>query len=90
VFNQYVVRVPAERRDALRAHLAARAIGTEVYYPIPLHLQACFSELRERTGPLPVSEAAARETLALPIFPELEAIQRETVAEALVEFLATA
>jgi dTDP-4-amino-4,6-dideoxygalactose transaminase len=90
VFNQYVVRVPAERRDALRAHLAARAIGTEVYYPIPLHLQACFSELRERTGPLPVSEAAARETLALPIFPELEAVQRETVAEALVEFLATA
>ena len=89
VFNQYVVRVPAARRDALRAHLASRGIGSEVYYPIPLHLQPCFAELRERTGSLPVAEAAARETLALPIVPELEPSQRETVAEAVVDFLGT-
>lgn len=88
VFNQYVVRVPAKRRDALRAHLAAAGIGSEVYYPIPLHLQECFRDLREATGPLPVAEAAARETLALPIFPELEVAQREAVAEAVVGFLA--
>ena len=87
VFNQYVIRVPAARRDALRAHLAARGIGTEVYYPIPLHLQDCFRDLRERTGALPAAEAAARETVALPVFPELEAAQREAVAEAVVEFL---
>jgi len=87
VFNQYVIRVPGARRDALRAHLAAHGIGSEVYYPIPLHLQECFRELRERTGPLPVAEAAARETLALPIYPELEPAQREAVAEAVLDFL---
>jgi dTDP-4-amino-4,6-dideoxygalactose transaminase len=88
VFNQYVVRVPAERRDALRAHLADAGIGSEVYYPIPLHLQECFRDLGGREGEFPVSEAAARETLALPIFPDLSERQREAVAGAVVEFLA--
>jgi dTDP-4-amino-4,6-dideoxygalactose transaminase len=90
VFNQYVIRVPAERRDALRVQLASCGIGSEVYYPIPLHLQECFRELGGREGEFPVSEAAARETLALPIYPELSEAQREAVAEAVVGFLAGA
>jgi dTDP-4-amino-4,6-dideoxygalactose transaminase len=90
VFNQYVVRVPAERRDALRAQLAERGIGSEVYYPIPLHLQECFRDLGWREGDLPDSEAAARETLALPIHPDLREEQREAVAAAVVGFLAGA
>ncbi len=87
VFNQYVVRVPAERRDALRAHLTEHRIGSEIYYPVPLHLQECFRELGGKPGDLPESEAAARETLALPIFPELEKRQREHVAATIVDFL---
>lgn len=87
VWNQYVIRVPAERRDALRAHLAERRIGSEVYYPVPLHLQACFRELGYPPGSLPVAEAGARETLALPIFPELTALQLEHVAETVLAFL---
>jgi dTDP-4-amino-4,6-dideoxygalactose transaminase len=90
VFNQYVVRVPAERRDALRAHLSERRIGSEVYYPIPLHLQECFRDLGGKEGDLPVSEAAARETLALPIHSDLGEAQREAVAAAVIGFLAGA
>lgn len=88
VFNQYVVRVPAERREALRSALAAAGIGSEVYYPIPLHLQECFRDLGGREGDFPASEAAARETLALPIHPDLTEAQREAVAGAVIEFLA--
>jgi dTDP-4-amino-4,6-dideoxygalactose transaminase len=88
VFNQYVIRVPASRRDALRARLAELGIGSEVYYPIPLHLQECFRGLGAREGDLPVSEAAARETLALPIHPDLTDRQREAVATSVIEFLA--
>jgi dTDP-4-amino-4,6-dideoxygalactose transaminase len=88
VFNQYVIRVPASRRDALRARLAELGIGSEVYYPIPLHLQECFRGLGAREGDLPVSEAAARETLALPIHPDLTERQREAVATSVIEFLA--
>ncbi len=80
VYNQYVVRVPAPLRDDLRAYLTDRKIGTEIYYPIPLHLQVCFSSLGHKPGDFPNAEAAARETLALPMYPELtEADQRHVV-----------
>lgn len=89
IFNQYIVRVPADRRDALREHLASREIGSEIYYPIPLHLQGCFQELGGRPGDLPHAERAAAETVALPIFPELSKAQRESVAAAVIGFLRT-
>ena len=80
VYNQYVVRIPAEDRDALRAHLSDQRVGTEIYYPIPLHLQACFASLGYQPGDFPRSEAAARQTMALPLYPELtEDAQRHVV-----------
>ena len=87
IFNQYVVRVPARLRDPLRGHLAERRIGTEVYYPVPLHLQTCFEGLGAGPGELPEAEAAAAETVALPIFPELTGEQREAVAGTIAAFL---
>ena len=69
VYHQYVIR--AERRDDLRAFLAQRKISTEIYYPVPIDLQTCFAYLGLREGDLPESERAAREVLALPMFPEL-------------------
>ena len=84
VFHQYVVRV--QRRDELRTFLAKHGVGSEVYYPIPLHLQTCFAYLGYREGDFPEAELAAREVLALPIFPELRLDEQESVVAAMVEF----
>jgi dTDP-4-amino-4,6-dideoxygalactose transaminase len=84
VFHQYVVR--AKRRDELRQFLSDRKIGTEVYYPIPLHLQPCFAYLGYCEGDLPVSEQAAKEVLALPMFPELSESEQKWVVECMAEF----
>jgi len=84
VFHQYVVR--AKRRDELRQFLSDRKIGTEIYYPIPLHLQPCFAYLGYREGDLPVSEQAAKEVLALPMFPELTESEQKWVVECIAEF----
>jgi dTDP-4-amino-4,6-dideoxygalactose transaminase len=88
IFHQYVVRVSAARRDALLEHLKADGVGTKVYYPVPLHLQPCFAYLGYREGDFPESERAARETLALPMFPELTRAQQEYVVETLRRFFA--
>jgi dTDP-4-amino-4,6-dideoxygalactose transaminase len=84
VYHQYVIR--AERRDQLRQFLADRRIGTEVYYPIPIHLQPVFTYLGYREGDLPESERAAREVLALPMFPELTEHEQQWVVENMAEF----
>jgi dTDP-4-amino-4,6-dideoxygalactose transaminase len=84
VFHQYVIR--AQRRDELREFLAARKIGSEIYYPLPLHLQPVFSYLGLKSGDLPVSEQAAREVLALPMFPELREDEIRCVVESIAEF----
>ena len=87
IYNQYVIRVPGDRRDALRAFLAERDIGNEVYYPVPLHLQGCYRELGGKPGDLPEAERAALETLALPIYPELTPAQLEYVAGSVLDFV---
>lgn len=84
VFHQYIVR--ARRRDELRRFLADRKIGTEIYYPLPLHLQPVFSYLGLKEGDLPVAEQAAKEVLALPMFPELTAPEIGRVVESIAEF----
>lgn len=84
VYHQYVIRT--RNRDDLRQFLAARNIGTEIYYPIPLHLQPVFTYLGYREGDLPESERAAREVLALPMFPELREDELQWVVESIAEY----
>lgn len=85
IYNQFVVRVPG-RRDELRKFLGENGVGTDVYYPVPLHLQECFEYLGYTEGELPESEKAAAETLALPIFPELSKEQIGYVVRAIKNF----
>jgi dTDP-4-amino-4,6-dideoxygalactose transaminase len=86
IFNQYVIRVT--NRDDLQAYLKQKGVGTEVYYPVPLHLQECFAYLGYKQGAFPESERAAKETLALPIHPELTDAQARFVVDCVCEFLA--
>ena len=86
VFNQFVVRVGAGRRDTLKEYLEKRSIGAAIYYPVPLHLQECFASLGHKAGDFPESEKAAKETLALPVFPELTPDQKAFLAFTLAEF----
>lgn len=87
VYNQFVIRVPAFLRDSLRDYLTARKIGSEIYYPIPLHLQVCFASLGHKPGDFPHSEAAARETIALPIYPELTDAEQRYVVGSIRQFI---
>jgi len=89
VWNQYVIRVPDQRRDALRQFLAEARIGSEVYYPLGLHQQECFRHLGYAPGDLPETLRAAEEVLALPIFPELTAQQQQRVVDRIAAFLGT-
>ena len=84
IFHQYVIRVP--ERDRLRKFLAERGIGTDIYYPVPLHLQECYSFLKYRRGDLPNSEKASEEVLALPVYPELTEDQQEVVVDGIKAF----
>jgi UDP-2-acetamido-2-deoxy-ribo-hexuluronate aminotransferase len=76
-----------DKRDELRAFLSARGIGNEVYYPVPFHLQDCFANLGHRAGDFPVSEIAANQSIAVPIYPELTEAQMREVLVALLEFM---
>jgi dTDP-4-amino-4,6-dideoxygalactose transaminase len=83
-YNQFVIRV--RNRDALRVYLADRGVGTEVYYPLPLHMQSCFKDLGYQEGDFPESERAAREALAIPVYPELDATAQNYVVETIASF----
>ena len=87
IYNQFVIRVSGEARDGLRDHLRANNIGCDVYYPKPMHLQPCFAEYGYGQGDFPHSEAAALESLAIPIFSELTTEQKETVVDVIGGFL---
>ncbi len=86
IFNQYTLRVP--RRDELQAHLKTHGIGNSIYYPLSLHLQPCFAHLGYRAGSLPRSEAAMREVISLPVFPELTEAQQQAVIDGVLGFYA--
>ena len=87
IFNQYVIRL--SRRDKLKAALESKGVGTEIYYPVPMHLQECFAWLGCAAGSFPESERAANETLALPIYPELGEQQAHHVVQCVREFLSS-
>jgi dTDP-4-amino-4,6-dideoxygalactose transaminase len=87
IYNQFVIQVP-EKRDELRRFLQQEEIGTEIYYPVPLHLQKCFAYLNYKKGDCPVSERAATHTLALPIYPELTDDQQTYLVKKIKEFYA--
>jgi dTDP-4-amino-4,6-dideoxygalactose transaminase len=85
IFNQYVIR--SSSRDPLQAFLQKKGIGCEVYYPVPMHLQDCFAYLGVKPGAFPESERAAKESLAIPVYPELNAAQARYVVESIAEFV---
>lgn len=84
VFNQFTIQ--CERRDELKAHLTARGVGSEIYYPLPLHLQECFADLGYAAGDLPVSERLAQRALSLPVYPELSEEDQNYVVSVVAEF----
>jgi dTDP-4-amino-4,6-dideoxygalactose transaminase len=84
VYHQYVIR--CQQRDQLRQYLTEHQIGSGVYYPMPLHLQPCFTDLGYKSGDYPNAEAASKEVLALPVFPEMTRVQQDTVIDAIREF----
>ncbi len=84
IYNQYIIRV--EKRDELRKYLSEKEIGSEIYYPVPFHLQECFKELGYGKGDLPVAEQAAETSIALPIFPELSNEQQKFVVDTIKNF----
>ena len=84
IYHQYVVKVP--RRDDLQAHLESQGIVSRVYYPVSLHMQRCFAFLGYSEGDFPVSESLSRETLALPIFPELTMEEQKKIVNSIGDF----
>jgi dTDP-4-amino-4,6-dideoxygalactose transaminase len=85
IFNQYVIR--SSSRDQLQAFLKEKGVGSEVYYPLPMHLQDCFAYLGIKAGAFPESERAAKESLAIPVYPELNAAQARYVVDTIAEFV---